>query len=199
MPQTRSFAPIRLSLIALLLLAGTCWGQPIKGTAVNSLSPQEKTALVQFSKAVKDYISKEHAMPADKLKPTTDVATLQKERETLRQAIRQSRPDAKQGELFTPNASSAFRKLLAETMNGPRGREIKASLMHAEPQAPADFEINAAFPNAGGQPIQSVPPTLLLNLPILPKSLQYCVAGKTLALRDVDANMVVDYLPDALP
>jgi hypothetical protein len=29
--------------------------------------------------------------------------------------------------------------------------------------------------------------------------LDYCIAGKTLALRDSSANMVVDYLPNALP
>src|SRR5207253_1435968 len=169
-----------------------------KGEAKQVLSPNEKSALAQFSRALKDYIAKEHAMPADKLKPTTDVATLQKEREALRQAIRESRPNAKQGDIFTPDVSSAFRKLLAETMNGSKGREIKASLAHAEPQASADFSVNAAYPNSDGQPIQSVPPTLLLNLPILPKGLQYCVAGKTLAIRDIDGNMVVDFLPNAL-
>jgi len=36
-------------------------------------------------------------------------------------------------------------------------------------------------------------------LPTLPKGLEYCIAGKTLALRDSAANMVVDYLPNALP
>jgi hypothetical protein len=47
--------------------------------------------------------------------------------------------------------------------------------------------------------MQSVPPTLLLNLPVLPKGLEYRITGHTLSLRDTDANMVVDYLPDALP
>lgn len=173
--------------------------QTIKGEAKQVLSPNEKSALSQFSKSLGDYIAKEHAMPAAKLKPTTNVSILQKEREALRQAIRESRPTAKQGDIFTPEVSSAFRKLLANTMNGPKGREIRASLAHAEPQAPADFSVNAAYPNADGQPVQSVPPTLLLNLPVLPKGLQYCLAGKTLAIRDVDPNMVVDYLPDALP
>jgi hypothetical protein len=37
------------------------------------------------------------------------------------------------------------------------------------------------------------------NLPKLPKGLEYRVAGKALALREMDANIVVDYIPNALP
>jgi hypothetical protein len=59
--------------------------------------------------------------------------------------------------------------------------------------------VNAVYPNVHGQPLQSAPPTLLANLPILPRGLEYRVAGRTLALRDTEANLVVDILPDALP
>lgn len=163
------------------------------------LSPAEKLALRDFSKQVKSYVFKEHMLPVDKLKPTSDITELERRRVALRQAIQQSRPDAKQGDIFTPAAASVFRKLLAQTLAGPDGAKIKASLSHAEPTAPPDFSVNGIFPNANGQPIQSVPATLLGNLPLLPKGLEYCLAGKTLALRDSDANMVVDYLPNALP
>jgi hypothetical protein len=67
------------------------------------------------------------------------------------------------------------------------------------PTASASFRVNAEFPNQAGQPIQSVPPSVLKALPALPKELEYRIAGNTLALRDSRANMVVDYLPNALP
>jgi len=163
------------------------------------LSPAEKHALRDFSKRVKDYVANEKALPVQKQKPTTDVAELEERRVALRLALQQSRANAKQGDIFTPDVSRVFRKLLSETLAGPDGAKIKVSLEHAEPTAPPNFSVNSPFPNTNGQPIQSVPASLLGNLPLLPKGLDYCLASKTLALRDSNANMVVDYLPNALP
>lgn len=162
-------------------------------------SSADQKVLSDFSKQVKDYISKEHALAADKMKPTSDVSKLEQQRKQLRDAVQQSRPNAKQSDLFTPEAAPVFRKLLAKVLNGPRKAKIKSSLDHAEPGAPDAFRVNAEFPNKKGQPIQSVPPTVLKVLPALPKGMEYCIAGTTLALRDSSANMVVDFLPNALP
>jgi hypothetical protein len=162
-------------------------------------SSADQKVLSDFSKQVKDYTSKEHSLAADKMKPTSDVSKLEQQRKQLRDAVQQSRPNAKQGDLFTPEAAPVFRKLLAKVLNGPRRAKIKSSLDHAEPGAPDAFRVNAEFPNKKGQPIQSVPPTVLKVLPALPKGMEYCIAGNTLALRDSNANMVVDFLPNALP
>lgn len=167
--------------------------------AQSSASSSDKALLSAFSKNAKDYADKEHMLATNKMKPTTDVAKLQQQRRQLRDAVQQSRATARQGDLFTPETANAFRKVLANLLNGPEGKKIKTSLNHAEPGAPAEFKVNGEFPNQNGQPIQSVPPTVLKVLPTLPKGLEYCIAGKTLALRDSSANMVVDYLPNALP
>ncbi len=164
-----------------------------------SASSSDQKVLSDFSKQAKDYISKEHSLAANKMKPTSDVSKLEQQRKQLRDAVQQSRPNAKQGDFFTPEAAKVFRKLLADVLNGPDSAKIKTSLNHAEPGAPANFRVNAEFPNANGQPIQSVPPTVLKALPALPKEMEYCIAGNTLALRDSSANMVVDFLPNALP
>jgi len=162
-------------------------------------SPEDQKLLSDFSKKAKAYISKEQMLSASKMKPTEDVAKLQEQRKQLRIAVQQSRADARQGEFFTAETAAALRKILVNLLNGPDGKKIKTSLDHAEPGAPAEFKVNGEFPNQNGQPIQSVPPTVLKVLPTLPKGLEYCIAGKTLALRDSVANMVVDYLPNALP
>src|SRR5581483_11299272 len=44
-----------------------------------------------------------------------------------------------------------------------------------------------------------VPPRLVELLPPLPKQLEYDFTDRTLVLRDVDADVVVDYVPDAFP
>jgi len=60
-----------------------------------------------------------------------------------------------------------------------------------------DLQINQSYPE--NLPFQSTPPTLLLNLPELPKGLEYRILGRELVLRDSDANIIVDYVPNALP
>ena len=184
-----------VGLAVLLLPIAACHAQQ---SSANVAKDQQKVLNV-FLQQAKQYISTEHKLPADKLKPTTDIAELERERVALRQAMQQARPNAKQGDLFTPPVAAAFRQILAQTMSGPEGAKIRASLAHAEPGAPAPLVVNGVYPDGKGQPLQSVPPTLLLKLPVLPKGLEYRIAGKTLSLRDADANMVVDLLPNALP
>jgi hypothetical protein len=57
--------------------------------------------------------------------------------------------------------------------------------------------VNAAYPK--DQPVQSMPPSLLKELPQLPRELEYRVVGRTLILRDTEANLIVDYVKEALP
>jgi len=45
-------------------------------------------------------------------------------------------------------------------------------------------------------PLQSMPPSLLLNLPRLPKELEYRFVGRELVLREIPANLIVDAIPD---
>ncbi|HEX3570098.1 MAG TPA: hypothetical protein VHU44_04685 [Acidobacteriaceae bacterium] len=164
-----------------------------------ALSDAERAQLKTFSDRVKDYVKMQKNLPADRLSPTAKVEQLEQQRQALRDALQKARPNAKQGDIFTPEVAAVFRKLLKTTMTGPSGGKIRASLNHAEPRSTQDLKVNGVYPNLAGQPFQSMPPTLLLNLPVLPKGIDYCISGHTLALRDADANMVVDYLPDALP
>jgi len=164
-----------------------------------NLPGDEKKAISDFQRRARDYEKAVQSLPADKLKPTNDVKQLEQRRASLREGIQQARANAKQGDLFTAEAAQAFRDILKQTVEGTDGAKIKTSLNHAEPAAPVNLAVNHEYPNQKGQPVQSVPPSLLAHLPPLPKRLEYRIAGKTLALRDRDANLVVDYLPDALP
>lgn len=182
-------------MIACIFVAGAV---PCRGSQAAAASASDHKVLSDFSKKAQNYAAKEHMLAQDKMKPTTDVAKLQQQRKQLRDAVQQSRPNARQGDFFSAEVAQAFRTTLQKLLSGPDGKKIRASLDHAEPGAPASFKVNGEFPNQNGQPIQSVPPTVLKVLPELPKGLEYCIAGKALALRDSAANMVVDYLPNAL-
>ncbi len=48
-------------------------------------------------------------------------------------------------------------------------------------------------------PLETFPPALLRKLPDLPPDLEYRIVGRSLLLRDVKANLIVDILRDVVP
>jgi len=187
---------VRGAIFLLIILNTQC--TPV--VIAQDITAADKTALEQFDRRATDYMKTIRKSPSGKpMKPSSDVSSLEKERTEARVAVQQTRANAKRGDIFAPHSTVIFKKLLKQALSGPDGAKITASLKHAEPLVPTALVVNAPFPNEHGQPMQSVPASLLQNLPKLPKGLEYRVAGKALALRDVDANIVVDYIPDALP
>ena len=115
----------------------------------------------------------------------------------MAEKIQEARADAKQGDIFTPEIEAYFRKRIAAAMRGANGPKIRSSLRHAEPLHSMPLHVNQPYPD--GVPLQSVPPTLLLNLPRLPKELEYRIVGRDLALHDIGPNLIVDLIPGAVP
>lgn len=110
--------------------------------------------------------------------------------------IRELRPQVKQGDIFTPEITGLFQRLIASSLNGPEGDKIRKSYQHAEPDATRGLrlDVNETYPDH--IPLQSMPPSLLLNLPQLPKELEYRFVGHELVLRDIPANLIVDAIAD---
>jgi hypothetical protein len=106
------------------------------------------------------------------------------------------RPNAKQGDLLGDGAAAIIRKRVDEVFKGPRHDLLMDSLAEQNDTgkaAPTTVTINEHLD------APRVPPQLIDMLPALPKQLEYGFTGRTLVLRDVDADVVVDYLPDTLP
>ena len=130
-------------------------------------------------------------------KPSSSADKLAAEHHEAAQKIRQSRPAAKQGDFFTAPAGDYFKKQIAATLQGPDGARVRASLRRAEPLPNVELKVNEKYPPQF--PLQSTPPSLLLNLPHLPGELQYRIVGRTLVLYDVGSKLIVDFLPEAFP
>jgi hypothetical protein len=105
------------------------------------------------------------------------------------------RPNAKQGDIFTPAVASEITRAVQAVFNSPQ-RDLLMDELAEQNQTPP----NAKVPELN-QRLEAprVPPRLMVRLPPLPKQLEYDFAGRTLVLRDIDADVVVDYIPDALP
>jgi hypothetical protein len=152
--------------------------------------------LKDFGARVDDYVAL-HKKQAVSPKATDSAQKLADTRHGLTSRLRAARASAKQGDIFTPEIVAYFRRQIADTLNGADGAKVRASLKHAEPVKAIPLHVNARYPR--NAPLQSTPPTLLLNLPRLPQELQYRIVGRDLVLYDVAANMIVDFIPGAVP
>jgi hypothetical protein len=156
---------------------------------------REAAIAADFEKRVAEYMKlRQKALTGLDGGKTQDPAKIQEFQHQLAARIRQLRADREQGDLFTPEIVGLFRRLVRTAVNGPDGAEIRASFQHAEPVKGVHLNVNQSYPD--GIPLQSMPPSLLLNLPRLPKELEYRFVGRELVLRDTQANLIVDFIAD---
>jgi hypothetical protein len=151
-----------------------------------------------FEDRVKDYVrlhkQVEATLPA--LKPTVSPEIIAHHEHELGERIRAARRGAVQGNVFTPKLAAELRRLISIAMQGSDATHVQQSLQHAEP-VKLRLQVGATYPT--NLPLQSTPPTLLLNLPPLPPEVDYRIVAKDLVLRDVRANLIVDFVSNAIP
>ncbi len=168
--------------------------------AANQAGVNADAALLQdFKERINKYgeIHKDAAKGSAKPKESADPANIISTQDALAARIRAARPTAKQGDIFTAEIRSRFRRLLAPQMKGEGGRDAKA-LIEDDAPAPGSipFKVNAKYPE--GAPVPTVPGSLLLHLPTLPPPLEYRIVGKHLLLLDTGAGIIVDYMTNAI-
>ncbi len=157
------------------------------------------SALIQdFENRIADYVKLQHHAEGSVhgLKPTASSEKIPHHEHELAEQIRKARGAVAQGNIFTPEITAEFRRLIAMAMKGSDSRHVQESLRHAEPVR-IPLRVDKSWPD--GVPLQSTPPTLLINLPNLDPGLDYRVVGHNLVLRDAKANLIVDFLSDVIP
>src|SRR5437016_1083112 len=160
---------------------------------------RDSVIIKDFESRVTDYVklSKKAASGPAAPKQTESAAKLKAFQLALAAKIRAARPQARQGDIFTPQIAKVFQRLIAAPFGGPKGETLRASLRHAEPVKPLNLQVNDSYPE--GVPLQSTPPSLLLDLPKLPPELEYRIVGRDLVLRDVKATLIVDFISKVIP
>ncbi len=138
------------------------------------------------------------------LKKSATPAEIQQREQALAEAIRNARPNAKAGDILTPEVKPLFNRLLKGALKGPENQKTRASIKEGNPKhekAPGEvspvIHVNAVYPK--NAPLSTVPPTLLLTLPKLPKDIEYRFVGRTLVLRDRESNLIIDFMKEAAP
>ncbi len=184
------------SLVLVLLGAFAAWLSGRNLAAQNSSSDTAAKLTADLQSRAKHYLDFRERVAGNAPRPTATPAKITAAQRQLADKVRVARAGARQGEVFTPEIAEYVRKQIALSLDGRDGGHIRASLRHSEP-VNMTLQINQSYPD--NVPLQSTPPSLLLSLPELPAGLEYRLVGRELVLRDVDANIVVDYVANALP
>ena len=152
--------------------------------------------LADFKARVDKYVElrKKADDSAPPLKKTDDPAKIRDAQQGLVERIGAARAGTKQGDIFTPEITEHFRRLLHPEM---KEAGTKAAMKDDQPKpGTVTFKVNGPYPDK--EPLGTVPPNVLASLPPLPKDVDYRFVGKHLILRDVRANMIIDYIPNAI-
>jgi len=116
--------------------------------------------------------------------------------DALSAAIRRRRPNARPGALFTPAIADAIKRRVSDAVRAANLEPVLAEIDDEDPVVGTPT-VYLRFPAAA--PLATMPPSLLAALPPLPKELEYRIVGTYLVLRDVDASLVIDFIPAAVP
>jgi hypothetical protein len=159
----------------------------------------EVPAHQQFNVAIEEYIAlhrklEQHVPPS---RVTANARDIVESSDALAAALQAARVNAREGDVFAPAVAVYLRKRISDTLKArgflPEG-VVAASLEEADSAASLP-EVNGRFPWRRGAAMW---PCILDALPRLPAELQYRIVGRDLVLVDIEAELVVDILRNAL-
>ena len=152
--------------------------------------------MVQFVARVQDYVETHRRLTAGIEQPLCSAPEeIAKQADALAAAIRDARPRAREGDIFTLAAADVFRARIA-AMVARHGIDVAAAPRSDDEGAEFELRVMAAPPWRTDMATWA---PIVRELPELPPELEYRFVGRDLVLVDTDANIVVDILRDALP
>jgi hypothetical protein len=168
--------------------------------AASKEQAEDAAGFKEFTARMGDYLALHKAvekkLPAMKSKEQLP-EMITAHQQALARKIREARPHAKTGDIFTPAAREAFRHVIRSVFKDPHTSTARTVTRQRDRAKPVILRVNGIYPDAVAE--TTFPPTLLQELPALPEELAYRIVGRELVLVDSKANLVVDLLHEALP
>jgi hypothetical protein len=200
----------RLALAGALLVLAPASNPPLFAQTATTSLPRDASAAIEregtttrddalkaFMKRVNDFTSLKKTLAGDlaKIKPGDPrTGQLEKHEDTLASRIMAARKDAKRGDIFG-DAAPYFKRIIERDAQTRGLRDAYATMQEVPALSPPT--VNALYPEKAA--LATVPPLILVNLPRLPDGLEYRFMGRDLILRDREANVIVDFIPGAVP
>jgi hypothetical protein len=183
---------LALSVVAPGMLAGQVAG-PTKEQA------EDAAAFKEFSARVQEYVKLQKTVKSGlpTFKPTDLPEMIAAYQQALARKVREARPHAKPGDIFTPAACEAFRHASRSALKGPHSANSRTYMQRGEADPAMRVAVNGVYPDS--EPITAFPPALLAAYPPLPVEVAYRIVGRTLAVIDVESRMIVDLARHILP
>jgi len=161
---------------------------------------RDVAALQQWTVNLEGYVAlRDQALCEVRRRPaTSEPGEFLEAQQALARAILARRPDARIGDLFTFEVRRALRKAIARALTESQTAiaDVMAAITAEIVAGAPPVRVNEPFPWQLGA---AMPPRVLAALPRLPQGLQYRFVGRDLILIDLDANLVIDFLPEAIP
>ena len=155
-------------------------------------------ATARFEERVKEYLvlhrKLEGQLPKQKKEATPE--EIDKNQRALAALVQQARPNARQGEFFTPEMQAYLHRVFDEVFVGTDGKNLLGSIMDENPGLP-QLVINERYPDA--VPLSTMPPEILNILPKLEEDMEYRFVGRRLVLLDSHAHLILDFTDELLP
>ncbi|HET9942437.1 MAG TPA: hypothetical protein VFR05_03790 [Terriglobia bacterium] len=187
------------AMALILFIFSACTGSSA------ATSPQDQPKFKEFEDRLGKYMQT-HKKAAGTIpsipKETADAALIVKHQQQLAAAIAALRPNALVGEVFSPPVRQLFIETIKQKTEGKEGAAARATILgegnpkSAESQTDVKLSVNGTYPTTA--PLSTVPPSILMALPSLPKELQYRFVGRNLILLDTEANLIVDFIPNVV-
>jgi len=188
-----------LCLAVFVAVANTTFAQQSPALAPPAVvTVADKAAIQMFEKQVNEYVDlrKKVSASAPKLSKDSTPEQINAYRTALEDALRNARAGAKRGDLFRPETAGYIRRTLKNEFQGKDRRELRDAVFETETQG---VVLRVNYPYAQSAELSEMPATLLAKLPQLPKEVRYRFVGRSMLLVDRESNVIIDYMPDALP
>jgi len=192
-------ARTRALVAVLALIPALVAGPPAAAAGQEKPRVNADAALsVEFLKGIQEYMALHNKLEAT-LPPRPEHATptaLDTHARLLAGLIAQARSRAKQGDLLPQEVRAYLRRQIRRALAGSDGPAMRQQIMEENP-GKVQLRVNGRYPE--GIPVVTMPPAILASLPKLPDDVEYRFIGERLVLLDVHAQLIVDFMTDAIP
>ena len=162
------------------------------------LPGDDRATVADFERRVASYMDLRTEVTSAVLpfKVTSDLGEIQRTVDKLAIGIRLGRAGARRGDIFSPDIAALLRRAVRESCHDQFVELLAVINEDWETPLPAAV-VHGRWPD--GIPFPTMPPYLLAALPRLPPELEYRFINRDLVLRDIDANLIIDFVPEAIP